>query len=60
MSRELLNVPRVAQWLGIKDMTLRIWVWRGEIPYVKIGRLVKFEPEAIQKFIEENRVSRTA
>lgn len=42
--------------LGISEKTLRDWVWRKKIDYVKVGDRVMFEPEAIRNFIARNRV----
>jgi excisionase family DNA binding protein len=57
---KLLHVNEVCGTLGIKESTLRKWIFNRRIPFVRVGRLVKFEPEAIQRFIEENRVERAS
>jgi excisionase family DNA binding protein len=53
----LIDVRRAAKLLGISEKTLRDWVWRKKIDYVKVGDRVMFEPEAIREFIARNRVS---
>jgi excisionase family DNA binding protein len=40
--KELLNTPQVAEWLNVKESTIRKWVHYGFIPHVKIGRCVRF------------------
>lgn len=52
----LIDVRRAAMLLGISEKTLRDWVWRKKIDYVKVGDRVMFEPEAIRNFIARNRV----
>ena len=52
----LIDVRRAAKLLGIREKTLRDWVWRKKIDYVKIGDRDMFEPEAIRDFIARNRV----
>lgn len=52
----LKNVKETAKILGISEKTLRDWVWRKKIDYVKSGDRVMFEPEAIRQFIAHNRV----
>ena len=52
----LMSIKQVAKILGIKEKTLRDWVWRKKIDYVKSGDRVMFEPEMIRQFIALNRV----
>ena len=52
----LMSIKQTAKILGIKEKTLRDWVWRKKIDYVKSGDRVMFEPEAIRQFIARNRV----
>lgn len=53
----LLTEDDVAALLGISAYTLKNDRSRGKIiiPYVKIGRLVRYRIEDVQSFIEENR-----
>jgi excisionase family DNA binding protein len=53
----LLNIKQTAKILGVREKTLRDWVWRKKIPHTKPGGdNVKFEPEAIRQFIARSRV----
>lgn len=52
--QKLLNVKEVAEILGLEISTIYDWVYHRKIDYVKVGRLLKFTPEVIQKFIEAN------
>ncbi len=52
-----MNKKEAARLLGIKVGTLSDWVWQKRIPYVKIGKKVMFEPEALRRFIERGRVA---
>ena len=53
----LLNIKQTAKILGIREKTLRDWVWRKKIPHTKPGGdNVKFEPEVIRQFIARSRV----
>jgi Helix-turn-helix domain len=53
---ERLLLPReVAQLLGIKIDTLRIWRARGRGPsYCKIGKLCRYSPVALEVFVKKN------
>ena len=54
--RELLTTEQAAEILKIKPGTLRSWVSQRKIPYVKLGRLVRFDKNAIENFIEQNSI----
>lgn len=49
----LLKVGDVAQWLRLKESTIRKWVSRGRIPYLKLGRAVCFQAEDIQEWLHQ-------
>jgi len=49
----LRTLPEAAERLGVSIKTLRGWVWRRTIPYVKVGgRAVRISDETIQKIID--------
>jgi hypothetical protein len=50
----LLTPRQVAEILGVTVGTLSIWrcLHRYDLPYKKIGRLVKYEVQAVADFID--------
>jgi excisionase family DNA binding protein len=58
MEKRLLNIKELSEYLGVKEHTLYIWVSQRRIPFVKCGRLTKFDLKKIDKWIEENAVGR--
>ena len=52
VSRRLLSIGQLSQQLGVSVKTLYGWVCLRQIPYVKMGRLVKFDALDIEKWIE--------
>lgn len=50
---DLLSREQAAEYLGVTSQTLAIWAStkRYELPYVKIGRLVKYRKSDLDKFI---------
>jgi len=57
----LLNQSRVAAQLAIEEKTLQAWRCRGFGPaFSKIGRLVRYRQEDVEKFIESRRVVNTS
>jgi excisionase family DNA binding protein len=52
----LLTVDEVASLTGWKPATIRQKVWRRELPYVKLGRSVRFRESEISHLIEGSSV----
>jgi excisionase family DNA binding protein len=48
----LLTVEQVSQLTGWRPATIRQKVWRRELPYVKLGRSVRFKESEISRLIE--------
>ena len=53
---ELLDKRSVARVLRISQRTLDNRIAAGTIPFVKIGKVVRFIPSDIQQFIASHRV----
>lgn len=47
----MLTVKELSTWLNIKPSTLYLWVSQNKIPCRRIHGLVRFEPEAIQAWL---------
>jgi excisionase family DNA binding protein len=52
----LLNIKEAARFLGTTDKTLYTKVWRREIPFIKLGRSVRFDLRDLEALIERSRV----
>jgi excisionase family DNA binding protein len=55
-TKRLLTVQEAAQLLAVSVSTLYGWVWQRRIPFIKIGRAVRFEVADLEKFIQGNRI----
>ena len=56
MQKNLLTERQTAEWLGISPKTLQQQRWkRFGIPYIKIGNAVRYDPEDVERHIQENR-----
>jgi excisionase family DNA binding protein len=53
--QRLLTVKEAAQYLSISVSTLYGWVWQRRVPFVKIGRAVRFDPRDVEAFVEANK-----
>lgn len=51
----LIDIEAAAQRLGTTERHVRELVYRRRIPFVKVGRLVRFEVTDIDAWIAENR-----
>ena len=51
----LINVQEAAKFLAVSTSTLYGWVYLRRIPFVKVGRALRFELAELQKFIQSNR-----
>ena len=56
MDDTLLSNEEAAAYLGIKPNTLTIWrtTKRFEIPYIQIGRKIKYKKSDLDKFLNKN------
>ncbi len=52
--KKLMNAAQVAEWLNVKESTIRKWVHYGFIPHIKLGRCVRFSEEDIQRWLKES------
>ncbi len=50
--KQMLTVVEVAAALGIKEATVRAWVSKRKITYVRLGRLVRIPAKEIKILIE--------
>ena len=57
MERRFLGVKELAEYLGLSEGTVYSWVCYKKIPYVKMGRLVKFDINKIEAWSKENSVA---
>ena len=55
-SPRLLDIHEAAQYTGVSVTTLYKWVSQRKIPHIKIGRLVKFDPVALDEWIKQQTV----
>lgn len=56
VNKRLLNINELSEYIGLSTSTIYSWVSQRRIPYVKCGRLTKFDLERINDWIEESSV----
>jgi excisionase family DNA binding protein len=51
----LLHIGDAARLLAVSVSTLYGWVWQRRIPFIKMGRSVRFDSSDLKAFVEANR-----
>jgi excisionase family DNA binding protein len=51
---DLLDVEEAAAYCHVKTATMRSWVLKAKIPYVKLGRRVFLRRQDLEAFITES------
>ncbi len=55
-SPSLLSIEQLADWLGVTDRFIRRLVAERRIPFLKIGKFIRFEPADVAAWIDQQRV----
>jgi excisionase family DNA binding protein len=53
--RGLIDVPALAVELGVTQRFIRRLVAEDRVPFLKIGKFVRFDPREIDKWVDECR-----
>src|SRR6476619_4964000 len=56
IGRRLLNVREAAQYLGLEVDTVYKKARLREVPSVKVGRALRFDVKALERFIEQHTI----
>lgn len=55
--RDILTPAEVADWLGVTVQTLNTWRYTRTGPnFTKLGRMIRYERDQVEKFIAAGRV----
>lgn len=53
---EMILSDEIAELIGIKEATIKLWARAGKIPCYRFGSLYKFDRKEIMKWIDAKRV----
>ena len=56
MSANLMTIQQVAEFLGLSKDTLYTMVNQRRIPYVKVGRLLRFDRQKLEEWLSQNTI----
>ena len=54
--RKLLTTQEFAEALGLSPKTIRQWTWMRKVPYVRVGRAIRFQPSTVDEILERGTV----
>ena len=54
----LLDVPATAERLATSVRHVRELIYRNELPYIKVGRLVRIDSDDLDAWLQANRVDK--
>jgi excisionase family DNA binding protein len=52
----LLTVEEFAAALGLSPKTVRQWTWMRRVPFVRVGRAIRFRPETVDEIVNRGSV----
>jgi excisionase family DNA binding protein len=56
MHRNLLTTEEFAAALGLSAKTIRQWTWTRRVPFVRVGRAIRFRPETVDELVNRGTV----
>lgn len=56
IENKMMDTKEVADLLGMKPQTLRVWTSQRKISFTKLGSLVRFTPEQVNELINKGKV----
>lgn len=52
-NQPLHTIESLSKFLSVPVPTIRDWIYKRQIPFRKLGRLIRFHPLDIQKWLNE-------
>lgn len=53
--QRLWTVENLAEYLQVKPSVIKYWLYNTDIPYIKLGRIIRFERKDIEEWIDERK-----
>jgi excisionase family DNA binding protein len=55
VGQRLLSVCAAAEWLGVSEFHVRRLVWKGELPFIRIGRIIRIDKVDLERFVDSEK-----
>ncbi len=52
----LMTCPEVAEYLHVTEKAVRRWVEQRRLPYIKLGRMLRFRRSVLDNFLAKRQV----
>ena len=52
---QLLDITQLCEKIRVKKKTIYDWTHKGSIPYIKLGRLLRFDPDDIDRWLKKRK-----
>lgn len=52
ITKRFMNIPELAKYLAMSQDAIRNWVKRGEIPFSRFGRSIRFDMRKIETWLK--------
>ena len=53
---KLLSVTEFADAVGLSPKTIRQWVWMRRVPFIRVGRAIRFRHETAEEILRRGEV----
>lgn len=55
VGQQLYDVNQAGVFLGVSGWSVREMIWRGDLPHVRVGRLIRVDLRDLENYIARNR-----
>ncbi len=52
----LIDIVELSRQLQVKPATIYSWTFTRQVPFIKIGRLLRFEQDEVNTWLEQRKV----
>lgn len=49
-----MSIAELSQWLQLAKGTIYNWVYQRRLPFVKVGRALRFDPKEIERVLSNS------
>lgn len=54
--KKILNFTETASYLNVKQSWLRMAIFKKSIPFIKVGRLIRFDLDQLNEWLSKNSI----
>lgn len=50
---KLWTIDDLAEYLQVKPSVIKYWIYNSDIPFIKLGKYYRFDPEGIREWLAQ-------